>query len=121
MAGEAGSSSAPPRTRSATCSQHARGSGSSPSTAPADAAAGVQVQNASDAERRLDLLMQEIEKLAPLLSQAELRAAVARVQSLVTGARLQEAITGSQRQWRPLLVRTNPLLRNAPWCLHPIR
>ena len=46
----------------------AMGSGSSPSTAPADAAAAAEVQNASDAERRLDLLLHDVEELAPLLS-----------------------------------------------------
>ena len=39
-------------------------------------------------------LLQGVEEMAPLLSQAALRAAAARVQSLVTGTRLHEAISG---------------------------
>ena len=94
MEGQPGSSSSPAPTRPTTRSQHVMESGSSPSTAPADAAAVAQVQNASDAERQLDLLLQGVEEMAPLLSQAALRAAVARLQGLVHGIHLQEAAAG---------------------------
>ena len=57
-------------------------SGSSPSTsiAPPNAAAAAHPQSTSDVELWLDILVQEVEKLATLLSEAVLRAAATRLQ-----------------------------------------
>ena len=67
-------------------------SGSSPSTAPANAAAAAHPQSPSDVERRLDILVHEVEELAPLLSEAVLRGAAERMQALLHSTRLREAM-----------------------------
>ena len=93
MEGRSGTSSAPAPPRRSTGCHCVMRSGSSPSTAPANAVAAAHPQSPSDVERRLDILVHEVEELAPLLSEAVLRGAAERMQALLHGTRLREAMT----------------------------
>ena len=73
-------------------------SGSSPSTsiAPPNAAAATHHQSTSDVERWLDILVQEVEKLATLLSEAVLRAAATRFNTLASAAAAATMLSAAQ-------------------------